>query len=107
MHEGSAFYMSQSHGKGQPKTTDEKFDAIMRQLTHIPDPTNFPDLSPLKELVELAPDIKEIVREKKEQEAFNKRAAKIGRWLVVIASGFVALIGAVVAVSKLIVSMGR
>lgn len=64
------------------------------------------NLSKLNDLVEIVPDIKELVEERKEQEIFNKRAAKIGRWIVVIIGGVGTAIGAMWAVSKLIFTLG-
>lgn len=63
-------------------------------------------IASLKELVDIVPDIKVIVKERQEQEIFNKKAAKIGRWIVVIASGIGVVIGTMIAVSKMIVSLG-
>lgn len=84
-----------------PKTANEKFDAILRRMDEAP------DLSSLGELVDIVPDIKAIVQERKEQAIFNKKAAKIGRWIVLIAGGVGAVIGSAIAVSKLILSLGN
>lgn len=64
-------------------------------------------LEDLTSLVELVPEIKQIVREKQEQEIFNKRAAKIGRWILIIAGGIGTVLGTMYAVAKLMVSIGR
>lgn len=60
----------------------------------------------LKPLIELAPEIKEIVRERQEQEIFNRKAAKIGRYLVLICAGIGTVLGSMWAVSKLIFTLG-
>lgn len=78
-------------------TTKEQVTAILEKLE---------DLSQLNELVHIVPDIKQLVKEREEQEIFNKRAAKIGRWIVVIAGGIGTLLGAMWAVSKLIFTLG-
>jgi len=54
----------------------------------------------------LLPDLAIVVEEKKDQITFNRGAAKIARLIVVIASGIIAVLAAVVAISKLIVWAG-
>jgi hypothetical protein len=78
-------------------TTKEQLERIILSMEN---------LSKLNDLVEIVPDIKELVEERKEQEIFNKRAAKIGRWIVVIMGGVGTAIGAMWAVSKLIFTLG-
>lgn len=63
-------------------------------------------LEALKPLIELAPEIKEIVRERQEQEIFNKKAAKLGRNILLIAGGVGTCLGAMWAVAKLIFTLG-
>jgi|GEM_PF-6373880 len=58
-------------------------------------------------LIELVPDIQQLVKDRQDQEVFNKKAAKIGRFIVVIAGAIGALLGAAYAVSKLIVTLGE
>lgn len=64
-------------------------------------------LPKLNELVDIIPDIKGIVKERKEQEIFNKQAAKLGRVIVVVAAGVGTVIATVIAVSTMIVKMGK
>jgi len=78
-------------------TTKEQLERIILSMEN---------LSKLNDLVEIVPDIKGLVEERKEQEIFNKRAAKIGRWIVVIMGGVGTAIGAMWAVSKLIFTLG-
>ena len=78
-------------------TTKEQLERIILSMEN---------LSKLNDLVDIVPDIKELVEERKEQEIFNKRAAKIGRWIVVIMGGVGTAIGAMWAVSKLIFTLG-
>ena len=87
----------QTDGVTRGMTTKEQVSEILKKLD---------DLSQLNELVHIVPDIKQLVKEREEQEIFNKRAAKIGRWIVVIAGGIGTLLGAMWAVSKLIFTLG-
>ena len=64
------------------------------------------ELKSLNVLVGIVPDIQKLVRERQEQEIFNKRAAKIGRWIVVIAGALGTLLGTMWAVSKFIFTLG-
>ncbi len=88
---------TKTEGSARKMTTKDQVTAILEKLD---------DLSQLNELVHIVPDIKQLVKEREEQEIFNKRAAKIGRWIVVIAGGIGTLIGAMWAVSKLIFTLG-
>lgn len=60
----------------------------------------------LDELISLVPDIQKIVKERQEQEIFNKKAAKLGRQALLIAGAVGTFIGAMWAVSKLIFTLG-
>lgn len=57
-------------------------------------------------LAEIIPDIREIVKERQEQEIFNRKAAKIGRYILVIAGAIGTVLGTMWAVSKLIFTLG-
>jgi hypothetical protein len=54
----------------------------------------------------MLPDLLIIVKEKKDNLVFNKRAAQIGRLIVVVALGFTTVLGAAYGVSRLIITMG-
>lgn len=63
-------------------------------------------LAMLDDLVKLVPEIKVIVEERKEQEIFNRKAAKIGRWLILAAGAVGTFTATVYAVAKMIVDLG-
>lgn len=60
----------------------------------------------IDDLAEIMPTLKSIVKERQEQEIFNRKAAKIGRWIVIIAGGIATVVGTMYAVSKLIFTLG-
>ena len=82
----------------KPPTTKEQLDTILERLD---------DLSSLNVLVGIVPDIQQLVKERQEVEAFNKRFAKLGRRIFLIAGGIGTLIGTIYAVSKLIFTLGN
>jgi len=81
----------------KPPTTKEQLDAILDRLD---------DLSSLNVLVGIVPDIQQLVKERQEVEAFNKRFAKLGRRIFLIAGGIGTLLGTMWAISKLIFTLG-
>lgn len=83
--------------KTKQPTTKEQLETILERID---------DLSKLNDLVGIVPDIQQLVKERQEQEIFNKRAAKIGRWIIVIAGAIGTLLGTIWAVSKLIFTLG-
>jgi hypothetical protein len=82
----------------KPPTTKEQLETIVEQLAN---------LSQLNALVEIVPDIQLIVKDRQEAEAVNKRFAKIGRHIVVVAGAIATIIGTIWAVSKLIFTLGN
>lgn len=60
----------------------------------------------LNGIAEIVPDLKSLIQERQEQEIFNRKAAKIGRWILAIAAGIGTVLGTMWAVAKLIVTLG-
>ena len=79
--------------------TDEAKEQALKDLSVI--------LPSLKSLAEIAPDVKDIVQDRKNQEIFNKQAAKIGRFIVIIAAAIGTIIATILTVAKLIVTLGK
>lgn len=63
-------------------------------------------MSSLTELAAIVPDVKELVKERQEQEIFNRKAAKIGRTIILLGGGIGTLLGTIWGVSKLIFTLG-
>lgn len=82
----------------QTLTAADKLDTIIQQIEVVKE---------LKPLVEMIPDLKVIVKERREQEIFNKKAAKLGRFIVVVVAAIGTVIGTFIVVAKLIVTLGK
>lgn len=82
----------------KPPTTKEQLETIIATLG---------ELSSLNELVGIVPYIKQLVEDRKQAEEFNKRFAKLGRRIIMIAGGIGVLLGTMWAVIKLIFTLGN